>query len=88
MAPSSITLGLSLFLFGGSIGAIDVVMNMQAVLVEKPSGENLMSGFHGLYSVGGFAGALLMSGLLWLNTPAGVAALMYCVRARRIARAG
>jgi MFS family permease len=76
VAPSSTLLGLSLFLFGGSIGAIDVVMNMQAVLVEKPSGESLMSGFHGLYSVGGFAGALLMSGLLWLNTPAGVAALI------------
>src|SRR5271156_864548 len=76
VAPSSTLLGLSLFLFGGSIGAIDVVMNMQAVLVERPSGESLMSGFHGLYSVGGFAGALLMSGLLWLNTPAGVAALI------------
>jgi len=35
-----------------------------------------MSGFHGLYSVGGFVGALLMSGLLWLNTPAGAAALI------------
>jgi fucose permease len=35
-----------------------------------------MSGFHGLYSVGGFAGALVMSGLLWLNTPVGAAALI------------
>jgi MFS family permease len=76
LAPSSTILALSLFLFGASIGAIDVVMNVQAVLVEKHSGENLMSGFHGLYSVGGFAGALLMSGLLWLNTPAGAAALI------------
>ena len=76
VAPSSILLGISLFLFGGSIGAIDVVMNVQAVLVERPSGESLMSGFHGLYSVGGFAGAFLMSGLLWLNTPAAAAALI------------
>jgi predicted MFS family arabinose efflux permease len=76
VAPSSTLLALSLFLFGSSIGAIDVVMNVQAVLVEKHSGENLMSGFHGLYSVGGFAGALLMSGLLWLSTPVGVAALI------------
>jgi MFS family permease len=76
VAPSSALLGLSLFLFGASIGAIDVVMNVQAVLVERHSGENLMSGFHGLYSVGGFAGALLMSGLLWLNTPSGAAALI------------
>jgi fucose permease len=74
VAPSSTLLALSLFLFGASIGAIDVVMNVQASLVERHSGENLMSGFHGLYSVGGLAGALVMSGLLWLNTPAGLAA--------------
>lgn len=76
VAPSSTLLALSLFLFGASIGAIDVVMNVQASLVERHSGENLMSGFHGLYSVGGFAGALVMSGLLWLTTPAGAAALI------------
>ena len=76
VASSSTLLALSLFLFGASIGAIDVVMNVQASLVERHSGENLMSGFHGLYSVGGFAGALVMSGLLWLNTPAGAAALI------------
>jgi MFS family permease len=76
MAPSSTLLALSLLLFGASIGAIDVVMNVQASLVERHSGENLMSGFHGLYSVGGFAGALVMSGLLWLNSPSGVAVLI------------
>jgi predicted MFS family arabinose efflux permease len=76
VAASSTLLALSLFLFGASIGAIDVVMNMQASLVERHSGENLMSGFHGLFSVGGFAGALVISGLLWLNTPAGWAALI------------
>jgi MFS family permease len=76
VAPSSALLALSLFLFGASIGAIDVVMNVEASLVEKHSGENLMSGFHGLSSVGGFAGSLVMSGLLWLNTPAGAAALI------------
>ena len=76
VAPSSTLLALSLFLFGASIGAIDVVMNVQASLVERHSGENLMSGFHALYSVGGFAGALLMSGLLSLNTSPGAAALI------------
>src|SRR5271170_8503108 len=43
VAPSSTLLALSLFLFGASIGAIDVVMNVQASLVERHSGENLMS---------------------------------------------
>jgi predicted MFS family arabinose efflux permease len=51
-------------------------MNVQASLVERHSGENLMSGFHGLYSVGGFAGALLMSGLLWSNTSPRAAVLI------------
>jgi hypothetical protein len=76
MAPSSTTLALSLFLFGASIGAIDVVMNVQALLVERGSGENLMPGFHGLFSVGGFAGALPMSGPLWLNTPPALSILI------------
>jgi predicted MFS family arabinose efflux permease len=57
LAPSSTALALALLLFGASIGAIDVVMNVQASLVESKSGENLMSGFHALYSVGGFTGA-------------------------------
>jgi MFS family permease len=76
LAPSSTALALALLLFGASIGAIDVVMNVQASLVESKSGENLMSGFHALYSVGGFTGASIMSGLLSLNVPSEVAALI------------
>jgi predicted MFS family arabinose efflux permease len=76
VAPSSILLALSLFLFGGSIGAVDVVMNVQALLVQRGSCKNLMSGFHGLFSVGGFAGALLMSGLLYWNAQPTTAALI------------
>ena len=80
VAPSSTALALSLFLFGASIGAIDVVMNVQASLVERHSGENLMSGFHALYSVGGIVGASMMSGFLLLDVPPGAAALiMVCL---------
>jgi hypothetical protein len=35
VAPSSTLLALSLFLFGASIGAIDVVMNVQALTGRK-----------------------------------------------------
>ena len=35
MVPLSATLALSLFLFGASIGAIDAVMNVQALLVAR-----------------------------------------------------
>jgi predicted MFS family arabinose efflux permease len=94
VAPSSTALVLSLFLFGASIGALDVVMNVQASLVERHSGENLMSGFHALYSVGGFTGASVMSGLLSLNVPPGAAALILsscspwcsCLQTRRCFR--
>ncbi len=66
-APTFLTLALALTLFGASIGSLDVAMNVQAILVEKASGGSLMSGFHALYSVGGIAGAVLASALIWLG---------------------
>ena len=50
-------LAIALALFGASVGTIDVAMNIQAVMVEKDSGRNMMSGFHGLFSLGGIVGA-------------------------------
>jgi predicted MFS family arabinose efflux permease len=54
---------------------MDVTMNIQATIVEKASGRSMMSGFHGLFSVGGLVGATLLSGLLWLNLTPLVAVL-------------
>lgn len=76
VARSSTALALSLFLFGASVGALDVVMNVQASLVERHSGEIPMSGFHALYNLGGFTGASMMSELLSLDVPPGAAALI------------
>ena len=56
----------TLVLFGASMGAIDTVVNISAVIVEQASGKRLMSGFHGFWSVGGFAGAGLFG--LWVGT--------------------
>ena len=56
-APTPLLLGATLFAVGASIGTLDVAMNVQAVIVERESGGSLMSGFHGLFSVGGFIGA-------------------------------
>jgi predicted MFS family arabinose efflux permease len=64
LAPTSFTLGLTLFLFGASLGALDVAVNIHAVEVEKSAGEPLMSGFHAQYSLGGVAGALFITLLL------------------------
>jgi predicted MFS family arabinose efflux permease len=54
----------ALMLFGAGIGAIDVAMNIQAIIVERASGRSMMSGFHGLFSLGGIAGAGGMAILL------------------------
>lgn len=75
IASSPLLLALVLFLFGAAIGALDVSMNIQAVMVEKTHGDALMSGFHGLFSVGGFIGAGGMALFLWI----GLSPLAACV---------
>ncbi len=54
----------ALMIFGAGIGAMDVAMNIQAIIVERASGRAMMSGFHGLFSLGGIAGAGGMAALL------------------------
>ncbi len=53
-----------LVLFGAALASLDVAMNVRAVLVEAEAGRPLMSGFHGIYSAGGIAGALGTGALL------------------------
>jgi MFS family permease len=48
---------VSLFIFGTTIGALDVSMNLQATEIEAARGRPTMSSFHGFFSVGGLAGA-------------------------------
>jgi predicted MFS family arabinose efflux permease len=57
-------LALALLVFGVGIGVTDCAMNIQAILVEKQAEKPVMSGFHGMYSVGGIAGAGFMTLLL------------------------
>ena len=63
LAPNSIVLVVFLFLFGCGMSCMDVSMNEQAVLLERKSGRTLMSSFHASYSIGGFAGSLIGSGM-------------------------
>ncbi|MYN08739.1 MFS transporter [Pseudoduganella aquatica] len=83
IAPTPLLLGVTLFLFGATIGTLDVAINVQAVQVEKESGRALMSGFHGMFSVGGIAGAGGMALLLW----AGMDTLMAAVLTAAVAAA-
>ncbi|MBW3503486.1 MFS transporter [Pseudomonas sp. NKUCC02_KPG] len=66
-ASSLALLIATLFVFGAGLGAVDSTVNLQAVIVERASGRNMMSGFHGLFSVGGIAGAAGVSALLALG---------------------
>lgn len=49
-------LAASLLAFGAGVGSLDVAMNIQAVIVERAGGRTMMSGFHGMFSLGGIAG--------------------------------
>lgn len=50
---------LSLFLFGFALAFQDVAMNSHAVALEHKSEKRLLSVFHGMFSLGGFAGGLV-----------------------------
>jgi len=63
-AASPILLGAALFVFGASLGSLDVAMNLHAVDVERTSEKPLMSGFHALFSIGAFLGSGFMTALL------------------------
>lgn len=63
VAPTPLTLGCALTLFGAALGSLDVAMNLHAVEIER-GGPPLMSGFHALFSAGGLGGAALTAAML------------------------
>lgn len=67
LVSSPVWMAISLFAFGAALGTLDVAMNVHAVQVERDSPKPLMSGFHALFSVGGFAGASVITTLLNLS---------------------
>ncbi len=58
---------LTLALLGGCNALLDVSMNTQAVAIEEGYRRPILSSFHGLFSVGGVAGASLASGAMALG---------------------
>jgi predicted MFS family arabinose efflux permease len=61
LANSLVTLTAFLALFGLTLGALDISMNTQAVAIERRYGRPIMSGLHGVYSLGVLGGAALGS---------------------------
>lgn len=69
-------LAVGLLYFGAMLGAVDVAMNAHAVDIERLQGRAMMSGFHGLFSVGGLVGAAGMSAMLAGGLPLLACALL------------
>jgi MFS family permease len=58
LAPDLASLTATLLVWGFAAGLTDVAMNTQAVALERAYRRPLMSGLHGLWSLGLFVGAL------------------------------
>ena len=65
-SSSVVHLILALVGFGMMANLMNIATNTQACLVEKMYGRNIMSSFHGLWSLGGFAGGII--GAVFANT--------------------
>jgi MFS family permease len=76
-SPAQLAVGL--VVLGASLGSIDVTMNIQAIIVERSGERPMMSGFHGLFSIGAVAGSACIIAALSVGVSAFVATL--CVDA-------
>lgn len=68
-------LAIALFVFGASIGSIDVAMNSHAVLVQDRYGRHIMSSFHGMFSLGGLLGSIGLGFLIKMGLSPTIAAV-------------
>ncbi|WP_194444403.1 MFS transporter, partial [Streptomyces calidiresistens] len=86
LAPHLALLCLALAIFGATAGMADVVMNAQGVEVEERYGRSIMSGLHGLWSVGALVGSAVGVAAVHLGVDARLhlptAALFLAVLAR------
>lgn len=58
-APGLPTIFAALVIFGAASSVLDVAMNANGVVVQERYGRSIMSGLHGVWSLGGLAGAAL-----------------------------
>ena len=70
LGPSAYAALIALALaFGAGCALFDVAINAEGSLLETESGKKVMSGFHGMFSLGGMAGAALGAWLLRVAVP-------------------
>lgn len=61
---------LSMVVFGSSLSVYDVAINTEGAALELAGGRPIMGGLHGMFSIGGMAGAALAAVLLRAQVPA------------------
>ena len=69
LAGSFIQLLVSLLVLGGCAGFIDLLENAQGADLERTVGRPLINGFHGYWSLGAFAGAVLAGAAALAGVP-------------------
>ncbi|MCB0665024.1 MAG: MFS transporter [Saprospiraceae bacterium] len=79
LSPTAGILAFIFFLKGVVAGITDVAMNAQAVLVERAFQRPIMAAFHGLFSLGMFAGA--GAGTFFISLGVGVFTHMWIIAA-------
>ena len=67
MGHTALVMAIALFIFGTAAGGLGVAINLQAVIVEKNTSRNMMSSFHGMCSLGGLVGVMVVTCLLALG---------------------
>lgn len=72
VAPSMALLYVGFVVYGLGLGGVDATMNMQGVRVQALYGRSLMTGLHGMWSIGGIVGAGYASLVAALDVPLAV----------------
>jgi fucose permease len=65
-----VPLGLTVVVLGAAVGLFDVAINTEGAFIEAALGRKVMSLMHGMWSLGGMAGALLGAWMLERAVPA------------------
>lgn len=76
--PNIWSYAIALAFFGAVMGATDVSMNTNTVIVEKLAGRRLLSGMHAFWSIGCFASAGLFSVLASSGSNVTLIATLHC----------
>lgn len=67
IAPDAFMLAIVVFLFGMMGNMMNISLNTQALGIEKDYGRNILSSFHGLWSLAGFIGAGIGALMVYLD---------------------